>query len=162
MTMLVQTKLCQMSSTFSLLCSWIKTIHLFCESTKLHLLIARRRPMTQNLSNICMVWIRVGMNFWKSSKRSLPPPPLFSANHIAIFSLQVRCLEGLYSSSWPQAFLCKHVGSKHFWTTSPSWEPLLRSVIKLCKHSRFSISCSKSPVWSSQNLQHKFRLRRGF
>ena len=25
------------------------------------------------------------------------------------YNFQVRCLEGLYSSSWPQAFLCKHI-----------------------------------------------------
>ena len=40
------------------------------------------------------------------------------------YNFQVLCLEGLYSSSWPQAFLCKHVGSKRFRTTSPSWESL--------------------------------------
>ena len=31
---------------------------------------------------------------------------------------------GLYSISWPQAFLCKHVGSKRFRTSSPTWESL--------------------------------------
>ena len=25
------------------------------------------------------------------------------------YNFQVRCLEGLYSSSWPQAFLCKQI-----------------------------------------------------
>ena len=25
------------------------------------------------------------------------------------YNFQVLCLEGLYSSSWPQAFLCKHI-----------------------------------------------------
>ena len=42
----------------------------------------------------------------------------FSLNSIIL--LQVRCLEGLYSSSWPQAFRCKHAGSKRFKTSSPA------------------------------------------
>ena len=48
-------------------------------------------------------------------------------------TLQVRYLEGPYSSSWIQAFLCKHVSSKRFRTSSPSW-----IVITLHLRDRFS------------------------
>ena len=48
-------------------------------------------------------------------------------------TLQVRYLEGPYSSSWIQAFLCKHVSSKRFRTSSPSW-----IVITLLLRDRFS------------------------
>ena len=95
------------------------------------------------------------MNFWKSSKRPLTPPPSFSENHVALFAtkLQQKCV----CSVWRDCCVLydpisheMHVVQQFNMVLPLNW---LKTYPKKTLLYHFH---AEKALFKVQNLQHKF------